>query len=183
MVSKVTCCPLTPALPKKKSVDTLEHMISTLAKSVKKHISAKIFLCCDFYDFDTSEMTNLFPLEQIVTFPTREDRKIDLIFTDIEEYIATGCIKEPPILTNGHCAITMPSTNRISQPNYQSVIKRMIAPQSKIAITQELAGTNWNGIYKESNVNKKAELFHSKICDIYNKHCPERKVSQSSHLR
>ena len=101
-------------------------------------------------------MTNLFPFEQIVTFPTREDRKLDLIFTDIEEYIATGCIKELPILTNEHCAITMPSTNRIFQPKYQSVIKRMIAPQSKIAITQELAVTNWNGIYKESNVNKKA---------------------------
>ena len=165
-----------PALPKKKSDDTLEHDISTLAKSVKQHKSAKIFLCGDFNDFDTSEMTNLFPLEQIVTFPTREDRKLDLIFMDIEEYIATACIKEPPILTNDHCAITMPSTNRIPKPKYQAVIKRMITPQSKIAITQELAGTNWACIYKENNVNKKAELFHTKICDIYDKHCLERKV-------
>lgn len=35
-------------------------------------------------------INNLFPIEQIVTFPTREDRKLDLIFTDIEDYEASG---------------------------------------------------------------------------------------------
>ena len=60
----------------------------------------------DFNDLDTESITNIIPVQQIVKFPTRYDSCLDLIFTNIAQYVESGCVSLPPILTNDHCAIS-----------------------------------------------------------------------------
>ena len=66
-------------------------------------------MCGDFNNLDMSEITNMYQINQTVTFATRENNTLDLIFTDIEGYKTVWCIREPSIPTNDHCAITLQS--------------------------------------------------------------------------
>jgi hypothetical protein len=74
-------------LPKLSKDGTADHIISTVSKLLHKHSSAKLFICGDFNDLDTESITNIIPVQQIVEFPTRYDSCLDLIFTDIAEYV------------------------------------------------------------------------------------------------
>ena len=131
-----------------------------------------LFRSGDFNDLNTSEITNLHPLEQIVNFPTRENNTLDLILTDIEEYKSAGCVKEAPILTNDHCAIATPSANCIPKPKYQTIKKRIITQSAKIALTQELSSITWNEMYTLESADEKVNYLHSTVNKIYDKHCP-----------
>ena len=118
-----------PGLPKKSKEQTINHIISNVSKLLQKYPSSKLFLTGDFNDLDTTNITNVLPLDQIVDFPTRgENCLLDKIFTDIPEYIKSGCRSLPPILTNDHLAIDVPSVNRIPSPKYTTVKKRNITP-------------------------------------------------------
>ena len=165
-----------PGLLKRQSDATIDHILSTLAKYTKSHKSAKIFLSGDFNDLNTAEITNLYPLEQIVNFPTRDNNTLDLVFTDIDEYQAGGCKQEPPILTNDHCSIAITSTVRSSRPKYQTIKKRIITPTAKIALTEELLSIPWRNIQDMNNIDQMVEFLHSTINTLYDKHCPEKNV-------
>ena len=155
---------------------TIEHILSSIAKYTSKRKTAKILLCGDFNDLNTSEITNLHPLEQIVNFPTRENNTLDLILTDIEEYKSAGCVKEAPILTNDHCAIAIPSANCIPNPKYHTIKKKIITQSVKIALTQELSSIMWNEMYKLESADAKVRYLHATVNKIYEKHCPIKNV-------
>ena len=52
----------------------------------------------------------------------------------------------------------------------------MVTQKAKVLITQELCQQSWTEVYKTTNLEQKVELFHNKIKDIFNKHCPVRNV-------
>ena len=93
-------------LSKTQKSATIEHIMSTTTKLSSRFLSSKFMLVADFNDLDTSPLTLLFPLKQLVEFPTRGKNKLDLVFTDMEEY-ASGCEQQLPILNNEHCAISL----------------------------------------------------------------------------
>ena len=163
-----------PNLRKQQADSTINHIITTIAKNIKKHKSAKIVLCGDFNDLDTTEIINLYPLDQIVNFATREQNMLDLIFTDMEEYKAVGCTQEPPISTNDHCAVVLQSTVRIQPPKYNTIKKRDVTPKAKIALTQELAAQSWNELYDTTDIDRKVGILHTTVNQILEKHCPIR---------
>ena len=161
-----------PGLPKKQHEETINHIVSTLSKSLRKHRSAKLVLCGDFNDLDTTPITAMFPVYQIVDFNTRENSRLDLVFTDIAELINHGCKRGPPIQTNDHCSISLPAINASQRPKYQTVQKRLITPSTKIALSQDLASMTWDAIFQEDDVEKQVEMFHSTITKVFDKHCP-----------
>ena len=116
-----------PNLSKKLKSDMINHLVSTIAKTLNKYPTAKILITGDFNDLDTSELVNIYPVNQIVNFPTRGSNRLDLVFTDIPEYISSGCIQRPPILCNDHCAIEIPSVNRLPTSKYTTIKKRYIS--------------------------------------------------------
>lgn len=165
-----------PGLKKQQKDDTINYIIKTIATLQTKYTSAKFLLCGDFNDLDTTEITNLLPLEQLVDFPTRENRMLDLIFTNVQEYIDVGCTQKPPILNNDHCAVSLPPTKRIIKPKYTTIQKHMVTPEAKIAITQELSTYSWDYIYQATSVDEKVELLQTSMQELYDKHCPTRSV-------
>ena len=144
-----------PNLLKNQSEVTIEHILSSIAKYTSKHKTAKILLCGDFNNLNTSE---------------------HLILTDIEEYKSAGCVKEAPILTNDHCAIAIPSANCIPKPKYHPIKKRIITQSAKIALTQELSSITWNEMYKLESADEKVNYPHSTVNKIYDKHCPIKNI-------
>ena len=75
-----------PGLAKKYCEETIEHIITTVAKLLQKHRNAKLFISGDFNDLEVSPLLLLLPVEQLVNFSTRGERKLDLVFTDVAEY-------------------------------------------------------------------------------------------------
>ena len=74
-------------------------------------------MCGDFNNLDMSEITNMYQINQTVTFATRENNALSHIFTDIGGYKTAGSKREPPILTTNHCAITLQSATHKRPPN------------------------------------------------------------------
>ena len=165
-----------PGLKNNQKEATVNHIISSMAKFIKKHKSAKFLLAGDFNDLDTTDITNLFPVQQIVDFPTRGENCLDLIFTDIDGYIQCKAKPEPPISTNDHIAICVPSVERPSKPKYRSVTKRIVTPKAKIALTDELMTTCWDDLSQESSVDRKVEILQNRVSAIFDKHCPSKHI-------
>ena len=150
-----------PGLCKQLKEETTNHIIKTIASLQSKHKSAKFLVCGDFNDLETTEITTLLPMDQIVNFATRGENMLDKIFTDVQEYIDCGCISEPPILNNDHCAVALPPVQRIRRPKYVTVKKHLVSPKSKLAIFEELNSYDWDFIHAEPNVDKKGRTSSS----------------------
>jgi hypothetical protein len=165
-----------PNLLKKQRDETINHIITTMSKYLNKHKSAKFCLCGDFNDLETGAITTLFPITQLVDFPTRGENILDKIFTDVDEYINIGYNRQPAILLNDHCALSIEPTSRKQQPRYHTVKKHMVTPKSKIALTEELSGVSWQELHDHSSVDDKVELFQNTINALYDKHCPMRYI-------
>ena len=156
--------------------NTTEHIISTATKLLKSFPNAKLVITGDFNDLDTTQISTLLRLHQIDYFSSRGDAKLDLIYTYVDEYVTSGRLHFPPILTNDHSAVEVPSTCRRTQPRYTTFDKREITPANKIALTKELSSLDWSDVFTSKTVNQKAEKFHETVNEIFDKHCPIRKV-------
>lgn len=119
-----------PNLLKRQRDETINHIITTMSKYLNKHKSAKFCLCGDFNDLETGAITTLIPITQLVDFPTRGENILDKIFTDVDEYINIGCNRQPAILLNDHCALSIGPTSRKQQPRYHTIRER-IPPNRK----------------------------------------------------
>lgn len=156
--------------------ETMNHIITTISKQLTKHKMARFLICGDFNDLDTTELATLYPLEQLVDFPPRGEKKLDLVFTDIDGYIDAGCTEKPPIATNDHCALVIPRLNREKQSRYTTIKKRTVTPSAKYTISQELFALDWEFLYQAETIDEKVELLQSKMTALYHKHCPERSI-------
>ena len=56
-----------------------------------------IYLHADLNSLDTTAISNLFAVEQVVNFNTRGYSMLDLVFSDLIEYIDVGCKQVAPI--------------------------------------------------------------------------------------
>ena len=161
-----------PGLSKQQKEATLDHIITSMAKFIGKLKSVKFFICGDFNDLSTVDITTLFPLTQLVDFPTRGKNLLDLVFTDLDEYIDVGCLPEPPILNNDHCAISIPSTNRSTEPRYTTIKKHNVTPVTKCNLTNDLLECSWDFLYSNDSIHLKVELFQNLLLKLFNKNCP-----------
>ena len=62
---------------------------------------------CQVYTTPITDMTNL---SQIVWFPTRQNNTLDLVFTDIPEYVNSPketCLSAPYVENSDHSSITL----------------------------------------------------------------------------
>ena len=164
-----------PNLNKHTKEGTINHIISNISKFCSTHNSAKFLICGDFNDLDTSSIVQLFPFTQMVHFPTRDAKMLDLVFTDIGEY-AGGCERLDPISTNDHCAISLTPSAYVDTKRYKTVCRREISSKSKVALTDELRTADWSFVSGDSSVHDKVSKFQDYIMSLYNKHCPLRNI-------
>jgi hypothetical protein len=169
-----------PNLAKQQKADTTTHIDTTMASILCKHHSAKFFISGDFNDLQTTEITTLFPVKQMVNFATRGDNMLDLVFTDVCEYQRTGCMREPPILTNDHVAISIPHATRINKV-CTTIKKRMVSPAAKVRISSCINSIDWTAVINNPSIDKKADILQSTMSALLDRHCPVKKVRVLEH--
>jgi hypothetical protein len=161
---------------KKAEKDTINDLLlNTIAELHKKYKTAKLLLCGDFNDFDTSTLANTCNLMQIVNFSTRNEATLDLILTDIPCYSGKA-EKIPPLSTCDHNMVFL--NQPTLKPKYVRKIKRIFTKNSKQQIIDSLIYENWDEVYNSHDVETKAEVFENTLKRHLDKFCP-KKIYQS----
>ena len=89
-----------PNLKKSICDQTIDYITSTISEISSKYKNSKFLLYGDFNDLTTTPISNVCNLTQIVWFPTREQNTLDLVFTDMPEYVSaprTSCHPMPNV--------------------------------------------------------------------------------------
>ena len=167
-----------PNLKKSICDQTIDYITSTISEISSKYKNSKFLLYGDFNDLTTTPISNVCNLTQIVWFPTREQNTLDLVFTDMPEYVSaprTSCHPMPNVGKSDHSSIAI-STNVKPKPKYETVYKRIVTEKSKISITNDLHEQSWDTIIRESDPHQKASLLQETVTAIVNKHCPVKAI-------
>lgn len=167
-----------PNLPKAICESTIDHITATVSQLSSRYHNAKFIIYGDFNDLDTQPITDLFAFHQLVTFPTRGEKTIDLVFSDIDEYTKspeTTCLQAAPIGESDHNSIEL-TTKLRPKHTYTTVLKRVITEKCKIGISSDLQHQTWDSVTAESDASNKAAKFQEVVTTIVDKWCPKRKV-------
>ena len=88
----------------------------------------------DFNRLNTKRLQNIFGLKQIVKFPTRGDKILDLVLTNLREYYKDP-IQRPPHGLSDHMSVEVQPKDRSQLPDSRSTIKtRDLKPSNRLAI-------------------------------------------------
>ena len=88
----------------------------------------------DFNRLNTKRLQNIFGLKQIVNFPTRGDKILDLVLTNLREYYKDP-IQRPPHGLSDHMSVEVQPKDRSQLPDSRSTIKtRDLKPSNRLAI-------------------------------------------------
>ena len=83
--------------------------------------------------FPNSGLQNSFDLKQIVKFPTRGDKILDLVLTNLREYYKDP-IQRPPHGLSDHMSVEVQPKDRSQLPDSRSTIKtRDLKPSNRLA--------------------------------------------------
>ena len=156
---------------------TLEYLESTVAKLTSKYPTANYVITGDFNKLPVDELCSQFGFRDLVNFTTRADAKLDLVLTDEEEY--TEALKLAPIAQNDHCCILVEG-KLCQKSKYTKVKRRLITPERKQDLLANLAATDWNEVICAPSVHSKVNIYHQKITELLDRHCPERVVKVRS---
>ena len=88
----------------------------------------------DFNRLNTKCLQNSFDLKQIVTFPTRGDRTLDLVLTNLKEYYKDP-IQRPPHGLSDHMSVEVQPKDRPQLSDSRLKIKtRDLKPSNRLAM-------------------------------------------------
>ena len=119
-------CAYTMHPPNADADATLAHLCTTTQNLMLKHKTAKMFVCGDFNKLNMTEYEQTFNLRQLVDFSTRGQNTLDLLMTDIREYVTP--IKTAPLGNSDHCGIML-ETVRVKK-NQGATYRRLISGSS-----------------------------------------------------
>ena len=73
----------------------LDYLWQSLSSIESRFPNCGLLIAGDFNRLNTKRLQNSFDLKQIVTFPTQDDRTLDLVLTNLKEYYKDP-IQRPP---------------------------------------------------------------------------------------
>ena len=99
----------------------INHITDTLSKIESTMPHAAIIIAGDFNRLNINQITNQFRLKQLVKFPTRSERTLDLILTNLAKFYQNP-EKKPPFGLSDHFTVTMFPIVRPSSSNKKKLI-------------------------------------------------------------
>ena len=177
MLDIISCSPIIVGCnyhpPNSDQAKTIDYISSTILRLTKKYPNAKYVLCGDFNQLPVADLCEQLGLHDLVNFTTRQDRKLDLILTDIPDYKVPK--KLAPLSTNDHCCIYLPGEG-MTRSNYIKVKRRVVR---KNYVLLDLAMQDWSIILNDDNVHNQVKSLHKIIDDLIDKHC----IVPSNHAK
>ena len=119
--------------PKAKNFELSCHISRTLDTLLNRHPNAGIILTGDFNHFQDKYITNQYIIVQIVNKPTRDDKILDKIYTNMCDIFNSVAIL-PPIATSDHRAVLLqpqPDMKKFYQNRNHQVEQRRSGPNER----------------------------------------------------
>ena len=142
----------------------LEYLSQCLSSIESRFSNCGLLLVGDFNRLNTKRLQNSFNLKQIVTFPTRGKRTLDLVLTNLKEYYQEP-IQRPPHGLSDHMSVEVQPKHRSQLPNSRLTIKaRDLRPSSRLAMRTYLQEVDAHTLVGDANsCAEKASIFQSII--------------------
>ena len=118
----------------------------------------------DFNRLKTKRLQNSFDLKQIVTFPTRGDRTLDLVLTNLKEYYQDP-IQRPPHGLSDHMSVEVQPKDRSQLPDSRLTIKaRDLKPSNRLPMRTYLQEVDVHTLFGNAHgCGEKVSTFQSII--------------------
>ena len=100
----------------------LDYLWQSLSSIESRFPNCGLLIVGDFNRLKTKRLQNSFDLKQIVTFPTRGDRTLDLVLTNLKEYYQDP-IQRPPHGLSDHTSVEVQPKDRSQLSDSRLTIK------------------------------------------------------------
>ena len=129
----------------------LEYLERCLSSIETRFSNCGFCLVGDFNRLQTTRLRNNYNLKQIVNFPTRGERTLDLVLTNLQDHCETPT-QRPPLALSDHMSIEVRAKVRIKSNNSTSTIRsRDMRPSKRIAMRTYLESVDMDTILNSAD--------------------------------
>ena len=169
-------------------VDDLGHLIDTLNLPRKVCFISGDFninlLGSNMHIDNFRNMLYSFSFYPMISKPTRvsdhSETLIDNIFSNTKQTTSSHIFR---VDISDHYPVAIISENiRYDRKNRNDIYKRDTRASHLMNMRAELRVTSWNDIMSDNNVHSAYTHFHNKLIDIFDRHCPIRRVKTKMNL-
>ena len=159
-------------------------MTSALDMILNSHPNSGIILTGDFNHFKDSFLVNQFNLKQLVNVPTRGERTLDKIYTNMNSVYRNIKIMQP-VSTSDHCAVMMTPEPDMSilKPKARFFEKRSMSHNERTMFVHALKQIDWYPLYSLAKCEDQFNLFMSQIYGLMDTHMPIISCVKSSESK
>lgn len=158
----------------------IEHLINTSDTLRARFPAAKLVLCGDFNELDTSEIQDQLNLSQIVDFPTHEGHTLDLIISDLsEQYLPPQPL--PPVGRSKHLSIFWsPAPTTTQQRGTTTRTYRPLTDSAVRQFGQWVVRYPWTEVLTVDDVCTKWDNYVSTTTQAYHHFFPTKRMTMHS---
>ena len=157
----------------------LTYMSTTLTTIESQYPGCGILLAGDFNRLNVSRLLTQFKMKQLVRSPTRGDRILDLVLTNLHQmYDKNGVEILPPFGLSDHNVVLLHPKVRSRQegPSRKVITKRDTRISRKLELGRYLNSINWSTFDSLENCEDKLELMTNLIINGLNHIMPIERV-------
>ena len=147
----------------------IDYLIDCQTRAEAMHSNCGIILMGDLNRLRTSSISRLFKLKQLVNFPTRGERTLDVILTINISQFFDNPEKMVPFGLSDHFTISLfPKIRNINTNRPRVVKSRDIRPSNKMALGRVLSTIDWSCLDLINSCEGKVDLFNKIVYDSLN---------------
>ena len=143
----------------------LNHLTTTLTDIVGQYPGCGIFVCGDFNRLSLSRLTSQFKLKQIIDKPTRGDKILDLVLTNLSHtYDENAVYTLPPFSLSDHNMVIIRTKKRPScaGPSRKLISRRDTRASRKAELGRFFSAVDWSILDSAPNIDDRSR----QLCDI-----------------
>lgn len=129
----------------------LEYLERCLSSIETRYSNCGLCLVGDFNKLQTTRLRNSYNLKQIVNFPTRGERTLDLVLTNLQDHYESPT-QRPPLGLSDHMSIEVQPKMRIKSNSSTTTIKsRDMRPSKRLAMRTYLESVDLDSILNSAD--------------------------------
>ena len=158
--------------PKANNVEMTNYLLKVLDAVSQDHPNLGILLLGDFNQLPEYQLKS-YPLNQLVTNPTRGTATLDKIFANVKLWYQSPTIL-PAVGSSDHYAVLLQHTSTPNRPQRckRTTCTRSSDPNGKAMLCYHLTHFNWLPLYSMDNCQTMVEYFYSVIMSLLDYYLP-----------
>ena len=148
------------------------HICTSIDTILQRHPHAGIMLTGDFNHFKDSYLKSSFKLSQIVSKPTRGDRILDKIYTNMVDFYNSVLVHSPIGASDHNVVICKPQPTTTRVPKYKTIEVRSSGHNEKALLVHSLKHMDWTPIYSMQTCSDQFEFFDRAISNLIDTYIP-----------